>query len=357
MSDFSNKLIEWYELNKRDLPWRNTKDPYKIWLSEIILQQTRVQQGLPYYLAFEEAFPTIQNFANATEEEVLRLWQGLGYYSRARNMHFTAKHISENLSSEFPTNFKDLLKLKGVGNYTAAAIASFAFGEKVATVDGNVYRVLSRIFGIDSPINSTNGIKEFAEVANTLISDTQPDTFNQALMEFGAIHCTPKSPNCLHCPFVQECEARKQNRVGELPVKLKKTKVTDRYFHYLVIEENEKYWIKERKGKGIWQGLYDFPLLESDHKELNLENIDQLTEDLELKTFLQENAPSQISEMYKHILSHQRLHIHFYHYKVDIEKSVSLFSEKDEYSLMDLDNIEKQPKPIIIHNYLNTYFY
>ena len=245
--DFKNKLTNWYSIHKRDLPWRQTKNPYNIWLSEIILQQTQVKQGLPYYEAFVKQYPTIFDLANASEEDVLKLWQGLGYYSRARNLHTTAKHIAFELNGEFPNNYKDLIKLKGVGDYTASAIASIAFNEVAAVVDGNVYRVLSRYFGIKTPINSTTGIKEFKALASSLIDTEQPATFNQAIMEFGAIQCKPKSPYCVICPLNDKCIALQKNAIDALPVKLKKTKVTKKFFNFLVCLDKDKRILLEQR--------------------------------------------------------------------------------------------------------------
>jgi len=246
--DFKRELIHWYSINKRDLPWRETKNPYYIWLSEIILQQTQVKQGLPYYEAFVKQYPSVFDLANASEEAVLKLWQGLGYYSRARNLHATAKHIAFNLNGKFPNNYKDLLTLKGVGDYTASAISSIAFNEVAAVVDGNVYRVLSRYFGIKTPINSTTGIKEFKSLASSLIDKKQPATFNQAIMEFGARQCKPKNPDCTTCPINRGCAALQKKLTDTLPVKLKKTKVSTKYFNFLVcIDANKNILFEKTK--------------------------------------------------------------------------------------------------------------
>ena len=261
---FAKRLIQWYLENKRDLPWRATKDPYQIWLSEIILQQTRVEQGKPYYFKFLKAFPDVFSLANASEEEVLKQWQGLGYYSRARNLHATAKYIAFEREGKFPETHKELLTLKGVGDYTASAIASICFEEPQAAVDGNVYRVLARIFGIATPTNSTSGIKEFRDLAQRLLSKDDPTNFNQALIEFGSEQCKPRNPLCTTCPFASECIALNQNRIAELPVKLKKLKVKKRHFNYLVfISEKGETLLEQRRGKGIWEGLYEFPLIET----------------------------------------------------------------------------------------------
>ena len=229
---FSKTLINWYSVNKRELPWRQTIDPYYIWLSEIILQQTQVAQGLPYYVKFTEEFPSVFHLAKAQEGHVLKLWQGLGYYSRARNLHTTAKYIAAELKGEFPNNYKDLLKLKGIGDYTASAIASICFNKPEAVVDGNVYRVLSRYFGIDTPINSPKGAKEFKQLAQELIDKKDPATFNQAIMEFGATQCKPQSPDCTLCPFTSSCIAFNENRIIELPVKIKSGKAKKKYFNF-----------------------------------------------------------------------------------------------------------------------------
>ena len=262
--NFAKLLVSWYLDNRRPLPWRSTTDPYRIWLSEIILQQTRVDQGKPYYLSFVKSFPKVEDLASASEEEVLKLWQGLGYYSRARNLHASAKYVSNVLRGIFPSNYKDLLALKGVGDYTASAIASICYGEPVAVVDGNVYRVLSRIYGIDTPINSTEGVRQFKQLAQELLDKKDPATFNQGIMEFGATHCKPQNPLCDSCHFAAKCIAYNQNRIAELPVKLKKQKVKSRHFNYLVfISDKGETILEQRKGKGIWEGLYECPLVET----------------------------------------------------------------------------------------------
>src|SRR5688500_5070797 len=259
---FSDKVVEWYNVNKRDLPWRDTKDPYKVWLSEIILQQTRVNQGMPYYLRFIEKFPNVHALASASEQEVLRLWQGLGYYTRARNLHKCAKQVVAVFNGEFPNTFENLLKLPGIGEYTAAAIASFSFKEPVAVVDGNVFRVLSRVFGIENEINSVEGKKIFTDLANSLINKKSPDFHNQAIMEFGALHCIPKSPLCLTCPFQSACVAAQRNLQSLLPRKAKSKPSRKRYFYYFVVQKGKSLLMKKRDQKDIWHGLYDFHLLE-----------------------------------------------------------------------------------------------
>ncbi|HBS88471.1 MAG: A/G-specific adenine glycosylase [Bacteroidetes bacterium GWF2_38_335] len=262
---FSKEISKWYKKNQRQLPWRDTKDPYKIWISEIIFQQTRIDQGLEYYNRFVKTFPDIKTLALSDEEAVLKMWQGLGYYSRARNLHFTAIHIYNNAQGIFPSTFTEIKKLKGIGDYTAAAIASIAFGQPVAAVDGNVFRVLSRIYGIKTVIGTSTSKKQFKELSEKLMGNTDPGTYNQAVMEFGALYCKPSNPDCSHCIFKTECYAIKNNCVNELPVKTVKKQIRIRYFYYLVINESGSIYVKKRTGNDIWKNLYDFPLIETDY--------------------------------------------------------------------------------------------
>lgn len=255
---FTAAILTWFAENRRDLPWRHTRDPYAIWLSEVILQQTRINQGMDYWLRFMKQWPTVQKLAAASEDEVLRMWQGLGYYSRARHLHEAAQQIVAQ--GNFPHSFDDLCKLKGVGNYTAAAIASIAFSQPVAVVDGNVYRVLARVFGIDTPINSTEGKRTFAELAQSLLPEAEASDYNQAMMDFGAIQCTPVSPRCLLCPLTESCEALRQNKIDTLPVKLKTTKIKTRHLNYIYIRCKGETAIHRRPSGDIWQGLWE-PLL------------------------------------------------------------------------------------------------
>jgi A/G-specific adenine glycosylase len=343
--DFRKELINWYSNHKRELPWRNTENPYYIWLSEIILQQTQVNQGLPYYKAFVKQYPSVFDLANASEEAVLKLWQGLGYYSRARNLHTTAKHIALNCNGIFPDNYKDLLKLKGVGDYTASAIASIAFNEIAAVVDGNVYRVLSRYFGIDTPINSTSGIKDFKTLATSLIDQHQPGTYNQAIMEFGARQCKPKNPDCYICPLKDSCVALQKNLVATLPVKLKKTKITTKYFNYLVCVDNDKNILFEKRDKkGIWQNLYQFPLVESD-KSLNSDEFHLL----DLKHTVLNTADYDYA-LYNdadkiHKLSHQHLFTKFW--------IVELAKLPEE--AIPITHLKKYPAPVLISDFINEF--
>jgi A/G-specific adenine glycosylase len=343
--DFKNELINWYSIHKRKLPWRETKNPYYIWLSEIILQQTQVKQGLPYYEAFVKTFPTVFDLANASEESVLKLWQGLGYYSRARNLHTSAKYVANELNGVFPNNHKDLLKLKGVGDYTASAIASISFNEVAAVVDGNVYRVLARYFGIDTPINSTTGVKEFKKLATSLIDKLQPATYNQAIMEFGARQCKPKNPNCSVCPIEDSCVSLQKNLVNTLPVKLKKTKITTKYFNFLVcVDKDKKILFEKRLGKGIWQNLYQFPLVESE-KSLKANEFHSL----DLEAVLSKSIVFDYS-LYNdidkiHKLSHQHLHTKFWIIEVEesLEKGISI---KD---------LNKYPSPVLISHFIDEF--
>ncbi len=339
---FAYKIIKWYQINKRDLPWRKTTNPYFIWLSEIILQQTRVAQGLPYYKAFVEKFPTVQDLANASEEEVLKLWQGLGYYSRARNLHFTAKLIATEYHGKFPKTYTELLQLKGVGDYTASAIASFCFKEKTPTVDGNVYRVLARYFGIKTPINLPKAKKEFKTLATALIDPKQPALFNQAIMEFGALQCTPKNPKCSMCVFSDSCVALQKNQVNLFPFKNKKIKVRKRYFNYFVLlTETNETLLKKRTGKGIWQNLYEFPLIET-HKEIEKKELvkSQIFIDFTQKTSF--NLKLLTPKTIVHKLSHQHLHIRFWLLSVyKWDKHTISWSEAFAF-----------PTPIVIHKFL-----
>lgn len=339
---FSKQLIKWYLQNKRDLPWRKTQNPYLIWLSEIMLQQTRVAQGLPYYQSFEAAFPTVFDLANASEEQVLKLWQGLGYYSRARNLHFTAKFVANNLNGAFPNKYKSLLELKGVGDYTAAAIASFSFGEVVPVVDGNVFRVLSRVFQVETDISNASAKKEFQELALQLMPKESPAIFNQAIMEFGALQCVPKNPNCAVCVFNSKCLALKNNKVADLPVKTKKTKVTNRFLNYLIFEdEMQNTQIQKRSAKGIWHNLYEFPLIETE-SDIHLEEIIQLISE-EFSHKYDITGVENLSLIpIKHKLSHENLAIQFW--KVSVKGLLT--------NGLSIAEVKKFPFPIVIYNFI-----
>ena len=340
--NFSNLLIEWYLQKKRDLPWRNTTNPYPIWLSEIILQQTRVAQGMPYFYAFLESFPTVKELAIADEQQVLKLWQGLGYYSRARNLHQTAQYIANELDGVFPNSYAGLIQLKGIGEYTAAAIASFAYNEPVPVVDGNVFRVVSRYFGIESDISTGKTKKEFTALAAELLSKEQPALFNQAIMEFGAMHCTPKNPDCENCIFNSSCVALQKGLVGQLPFKSKKIKIRKRYFNYIVLQDkkgNTK--IQQRTDKGIWHNLYEFPLFETTQEE-GFETIAPLikndTDFGDSVVSIQEANPISLI----HKLSHQHLYIKFW--KVTVNNTLT--------DGVNPEQLRTFPFPIVIHNFI-----
>ncbi len=342
---FSKTLTHWYSVNKRNLPWRETKNPYFIWLSEIILQQTQVAQGLPYYVKFTTNFPTIFDLARADEDVILKYWQGLGYYSRARNLHATSKYIVKELNGVFPNTYSEIIKLKGVGDYTASAVSSICFNEATAVVDGNVYRALSRYFGIDTPINTSKGFKEFKALAQELINKQDPAQFNQAIMEFGARQCKPKNPDCNVCPFNDSCIALQKKKVSLLPVKLKTTKVTKKYFNFIVLLSIDGMTLLEqRQGKGIWQNLYQFPLVESDGPL----KIEELKETIKTLDFLK-NQYYTVS-LYNdtdilHKLSHQHLFTKFW-----ILKSKTSFKEG-----ISVNEIIKYPVPKLIANFIEEF--
>ncbi len=350
-TSFAPRLEAWYERHKRDLPWRHTRDPYRIWLSEVILQQTRVAQGKPYYERFVTAYPTVADMARADERELLRLWQGLGYYSRARNLHQTARYVTEELDGKFPDSFQNLLKMKGIGVYTAAAVASFAFGERVAVVDGNVYRVLARVFGIAEDITTTAAKKTFAVLAQQLIQHaTDPAVYNQAIMEFGAIQCTPTSPDCLLCPLQQHCVAYQTGRQHALPVKAKKTPVRERYFQYIVLRQGDEIAMRERLVRDIWQNLYDFYCIETDEPKADLREL-RLPEDL--VSLMQQGVVSKEPLMAGQLLSHQRIRAVFYEITLPDSTVNSLPMGLQWYSQSAVNSL---PKPVLITNYLEARF-
>lgn len=344
--NFSKEIIDWYGLNKRDLPWRKTKNPYKIWLSEIILQQTKVAQGLPYYQKFCQTFPDVQKLANAKEEEVLKLWQGLGYYSRARNLHFASKQIINSFKGKFPDNYKDIISLKGVGEYTAAAIASFAYKLPHAVVDGNVFRLLSRFYGIDTAINSNSGKKIFSKLAQTVLDKTKADTNNQAIMEFGALMCKPKDPDCNNCPLQEGCKAFQNNEIDKLPVKIKKGKQKKLYFEYLFITNKENTYIKKRVEKGIWQNLYEFPFIEFTESKSEEEVIKSIQNQEFLKQVKFEFVKT--SEIHKHILSHRIINGRVWH--IEIEEKL----KDHQWKEITKNSIIKYPMSRLMEIFLET---
>ncbi len=350
---FAPRLLGWYARHKRDLPWRHTRDPYLIWLSEVILQQTRVKQGLPYYLAFAERFPTVFDLARAEEQEVLRLWQGLGYYSRARNLQHTARIVAEEYGGRFPDNYQGLLQLKGIGPYTAAAIASFAFLEPVGVLDGNVYRVLSRLYGIHTDIAGPEARKVFAPLANRLVSREAPDLYNQAIMEFGALLCTPVSPQCMFCPFNGQCEAFSTGRQHQLPVKSKKAPVRNRYFHYIVFRQDGRVGMKKREVKDIWQGLYDFYLVEAT-QALDTEEV---LREAALGPWLPVLAVGKISPVLTHQLTHQKVFAQYWQVVVSDGVDEAEAAQKWGITFFEPTQIHALPKPVMIDNYLKSHLF
>ncbi len=342
---FSDSLLLWFDKNQRKLPWRETKDPYIIWLSEVILQQTRVAQGLPYFEKFAHRFPTIADLAKAEEDEILKMWQGLGYYSRARNMLKTAKQVVKS-GYPFPTEYKELILLKGIGEYTASAIASFSSNEKVAVVDGNVYRVLSRYFGIEEPIDSTLGKKTFKETAINLLPTTNCNTYNQAIMEFGALQCKPKSPDCSMCPLALNCLALKNSKVNELPIKAKKQKKKKIELQYIVFKFQQYVMIRQRKGLGVWEGLYDFPSIET-----NLKITDELLLEKASTAF---NVPElnlvRTGKKFKHVLSHIDYVATFWEAHMDTKQPVEIPNCK----WIKIDQIGEFPVSRLVEKYLEA---
>jgi A/G-specific adenine glycosylase len=351
MDSFHPILLQWYRDNRRQLPWRDTTDPYLIWLSEVILQQTRVNQGLSYYHRFVTTWPDIRSLAVAHEDEVLKMWQGLGYYSRARNLHQAAREILVRYDGVFPSSFEELKQIKGIGNYTAAAIASIAFGLPEAVIDGNVYRVLSRIFSIDTPINSKHAKHVFGQLASQLLYSYDPGTYNQAIMEFGALQCTPKNPDCPNCPLNNQCMAFARNKVLDFPVKLPKKPVSDRFFNYLIpfVSDNHinKVYIRKRTENDIWKGLYEFPLIESS----NNPEFEQIIQSEQWYRMIAENnyVLHNQSRLYKHRLTHRLIHARFF-----IVKLAKKLDSADEFalSLIGQNDLGKYAFPRLIDRYL-----
>jgi A/G-specific adenine glycosylase len=344
---FSDEITRWYLKNKRKLPWRETTDAYVIWLSEIILQQTRVEQGMPYFHRFLEKYPDVVSFAAATEDEILHLWQGLGYYSRGRNMLKTARQVAEYHSGVFPVQYEQLIQLKGIGEYTAAAIASFAANEAKAVVDGNVFRVLARYFGIGEPVNSTKGKKIFQDIADEILNRDHPGLHNQAVMEFGAMLCKPKSPDCPNCPVRENCYAYNHNQVRLLPKKNKTVKVRDRYFNYLLITDGDKVLMKKRDESDIWANMYDLPLIETPSYTAP----QNVTELLQTKELL--GGEPRIIAFYsekRHLLTHQRIHAQFIH----VENQPIKLEQK--YFFIEVKNIKMLALPKILNIFLTKFF-
>ena len=344
----ADQLIDWYSKNGRDLPWRQTNNPYIIWLSEIILQQTRVEQGMPYFYKFVEAYPTVKDFAEADEEDLLRLWQGLGYYSRVRNMHKAAKAVMTEFDGVFPSTYEDVITLTGVGEYTAAAISSFSINQKKAVLDGNVFRVLARYFGIDTAINSTAGKKQFLKIANEVISDKFPGLYNQAIMDFGATVCKPKAPECENCILRLDCVAFSKNLIASLPIKTKGKPSRNRYFNYFIIEKDGAYVFTKRGADDVWANMYEFPLIET-NEEIEISDLQQLEA---YKTHFEGAEITPIGPPIKHILSHQNIYARFY--RVVDEKHI--VKKNPSWNYYNSDNLDKLAKHKLIFSFINKYF-
>lgn len=350
--DITKQLLLWYQANKRPLPWREISDPYRIWISEIILQQTRVEQGWEYYLRFVERFPDVTTLASAAEQEVLKLWEGLGYYSRVRHLHQAARRIVEKYPGGFPDSYDALIALPGIGEYTAAAILSIAFEKPYPVVDGNVMRVIARLAGIDEPVDTAKGKKQIADVVRKLISQDAPGTFNQAVMEFGALYCTPAAPECGHCVLKKYCLAYHTKKVRDLPFRKPKSIPANRYFHYLVIRTTAKppgIILKKRTGKDIWRNLYDFPLFEADWP-LSVAELTGLPEFSQLFDGSVRVLVRQ-ERTFSHILSHQRLQVRFFEVKVSHKELVVL---PENGCWIPLDQLHAFPMPRLITRYLET---
>ena len=342
---FSKALINWYSGNARKLPWRETRDPYLIWVSEIMMQQTRIEQGLAYYLRFIKAFPHLNSLYNANEDQVLKLWEGLGYYSRARNMMFAAKQIIELYNGVFPNQYVEIIKLKGIGPYTAAAISSFAFGLNYAVVDGNVFRVLSRYYGIHTPINSHQGKKLFSVLAQENLCTNDPATHNQAIMEFGALQCKPANPDCSFCPLSSSCMALSSNSISVLPKKEKKLKILNKYLHFFFIQANNKTLIEKRDYASIWRGLYQLPLIETE-KDVKLEEV--LSSPKYIEIIGTKNFQLRSVQEINHKLTHRNLYIRFY------QLEVPAFANR-AYLQLDIDELSSLAFPRPIEKYLEEF--
>ncbi len=344
---FTTSLLEWYNPKDRPTPWKGEKNPYFIWLSEIILQQTRVEQGLKYFIKFKKNYPTVKDLANAPEDELMKNWEGLGYYSRARNLQIAAKFIDQELEGQFPKTYEEIITLKGVGTYTAAAISSFAYGLPYAVVDGNVYRVLCRFFGIDTPTDSTEGKKLIQQLAQKLLFKKDPGTYNQAIMDFGATVCKPKGVICDLCPLQTKCIAFKKGIVNDLPIKKKKIKKKKRYFNYLVIQKENEVFLKKRSKKDIWKNLYEFPVIETvtekEWKELSKEK--ELIEIFSDQFY----GISKHSASYRQELSHRTIIARFHEIKVND----NFKGTNKGWLCVNKKEIRKYAFPKIIDSYLS----
>ena len=356
MNNFTQLLLAWWDDNKRNLPWKDTHDAYTIWLSEIILQQTRVEQGLPYFERLTTAFPTVTHLANAPEDQLMHLWEGLGYYSRARNLHATAKHIAFTLDGVFPNTYETIMQLKGIGPYTAAAIASFAFGLPHAVVDGNVFRVLARYFNINTPIDSTEGKKQFTELANRLLPPSQAANYNQALMDFGALQCKPANPLCHTCPLQPYCAAYKHQTVDLLPIKAKKMVRKTRFFNYLVINiaqntpDTPNICIRKRTDSDIWQNLYEFPMIETTDTLLDT---NQLINQKQWQNWFADAVPivTNVSKIYEQLLTHQ--HIKACFWQINLPENTIL---PNNWQTIHPTEVTNYAFPKVLNTYAHDYW-
>ena len=348
MKNITSEILDWYHLHQRNLPWRRTNNPYRIWLSEVILQQTRVSQGLPYYNRFVKTYPDLASLAAASEIEVLREWQGLGYYSRARNMLKCAREIQERYNGRFPQSYQELMELPGIGSYTAAAVASIAFKEPVAVVDGNVIRVLSRLFGIHHAATSRAGKKAFQKQAQLVLPEDRPDEFNQAIMEFGSLQCT-SHPKCGNCPIAQYCHAYRLNQQQDFPVKPKKVTVSNRFFHYLVFIYEGNIMLRRRDQKDIWRGLYDFYLVEST-KAGDLRELIEQKDDWKVLSHPEISMDNPIK--YQHNLSHQRIFAAFYRVEITSKQLFRGLAREYGLEIFSRQEIHHLPRPILVANFL-----
>jgi len=348
---FTSTIIGWYLKNKRDLPWRETSDPYTIWLSEIILQQTRVNQGLPYFKKFIEKYPAIKDFSQAKEDEILKMWQGLGYYSRARNMIACANTIMTEYGGEFPDNYKELLNLKGIGKYTAAAIASICFNEPVPVVDGNVFRVLARHFGITDDLSHSKTFQVFYNKASELIDKHNPALFNQSMMEFGALQCTPKKYDCNSCVFSDSCFASLNKMQNALPIKSKKIKKKVRFFYYFIVKYKDSVLMRKRPKGDIWSGLYDFLLVEKKESTQDQEIFEHIGNLSQYQKYYSSHRE------YKHILTHQTIFARFYQININTKEEFEVIKNANLLINVETNSIKKYPVSILIDNFLkNDYF-
>ncbi len=351
---FSEKILNRYDQNKRYLPWRETKDPYKIWLSEIIMQQTQIAQGTSYYLKFLDSFPTIFDLAKADEQDVLLLWQGLGYYSRARNLQKKAKVIVIEFNVKFPETYKELIKLKGIGDYTAAAISSICFDKPHPSVDGNVMRLISRLFEIRDPVNKAKGKNKIKEITENLNSNIRPGDFNQALMDFGSQYCKANDPDCMNCIFKNMCKAYKKNIVSEIPVKDKAKPKTKEYYNYFIcINEKKDEIVIKKRVKGIWKNLFEFPKLISNGKNSDLKTINSFVKTFNINHKIKLSDASSES---KHLLSHKELYIKFYTIKISSEQDIETICKDENYLSVKINEIRNYPFPVSIKKYIDNVF-